>query len=278
MAKEKLQDLIGKEVQTSIGGFLRLEEAMGSDPAIYEAIAQNPLTPRERSAALKHAMNQLIGGQAVPAFSTVSFRMTVCLTIELALEWLDRLETTRVATSNLFKSMNEDIYIVSPIIVTGSNSLKNDRMPEGRMQHLVDVSRELRSEIGPITSIDNDESIYSSEVISEFRSATGRSLQDSIQWVWKGSFQSIIAFFYPPIEPKRFSAFNEYMTALQDFGRSWLPETWSHFEEICLKSQRFSAQEMDVVRRLLSGEQITEAESGLEREEWQKLMSALRPN
>ena len=67
-----------------------------------------------------------------------------------------------------------------------------------------------------------------------------------------------------------------YADAIADFVRDWVPATWEAFEDYRLGGVFLSRQGMDVVRRRLRGEEVSQESSGLSRREWGELMESLQ--
>ena len=56
----------------------------------------------------------------------------------------------------------------------------------------------------------------------------------------------------------------------------WVPETYQAFQDYGMNAVSLSAGGLDVVRRLLAGEAVDQAGSGLSRREWRELMDVLK--
>jgi len=68
-----------------------------------------------------------------------------------------------------------------------------------------------------------------------------------------------------------------YAEVMLDTLKRWVPTTYAAFLEYRMNAATISARGLAVVRRLLSGENVTEANSDLSRREWRELMALLRP-
>ena len=58
-------------------------------------------------------------------------------------------------------------------------------------------------------------------------------------------------------------------------AKRWVPLTYEAFEEHGLGGIRLSAKGLAVVKRLIAGETVTQAESGMSKREWGELMATL---
>ncbi len=63
---------------------------------------------------------------------------------------------------------------------------------------------------------------------------------------------------------------------IADIVRAWVPLAWEAFEDYRLGARTFSRQELAVLRRLLRGEAVADAEAaGLSEREWRELRADL---
>ncbi len=55
----------------------------------------------------------------------------------------------------------------------------------------------------------------------------------------------------------------------------WMPIAYQAFLDYDLGGVRLSAGALEVIRRMLSGEQVAQADSGLSKREWRELMQVI---
>jgi thymidylate synthase (FAD) len=63
---------------------------------------------------------------------------------------------------------------------------------------------------------------------------------------------------------------------LLDVVRRWTPLTGAAFENYRLHAAELSGQSLAVLRRMLAGETVAQAESGLSAREWRELQAHLQ--
>ena len=66
-----------------------------------------------------------------------------------------------------------------------------------------------------------------------------------------------------------------YAQAIADITKQWVPIAWEAFEDYVQGGMTLSAPALAVVRRMLAGEAVEQAGSGLSPREWRELMAAL---
>jgi thymidylate synthase (FAD) len=57
--------------------------------------------------------------------------------------------------------------------------------------------------------------------------------------------------------------------------RRWVPITYEAFTNYRLGAAQFSAKGLQVVKRLIGGESVTQADSAMSKREWRELMAVL---
>jgi len=95
------------------------------------------------------------------------------------------------------------------------------------------------------------------------------------QWYWKVDLHNLLHFLSLRADPHAQYEIRAYADVLMDLVHRWMPLTAEAFEDYRLGAVSISRQGMAVLRRLLAGETVTQADSGLTPREWRELMSDL---
>jgi hypothetical protein len=66
-----------------------------------------------------------------------------------------------------------------------------------------------------------------------------------------------------------------YADAMLSVVKAWVPQTYAAFADYRLGAVTFSAQMLAILKRMLGGEEVAQAESGLSKREWAEMMIAL---
>ncbi len=66
-----------------------------------------------------------------------------------------------------------------------------------------------------------------------------------------------------------------YAEAMLDMVQAWVPLSYKAFCDYRLGAVTFSAKMMEILRRMLAGEAVEQAGSGLSKREWAEMMAAL---
>ena len=120
------------------------------------------------------------------------------------------------------------------------------------------------------------------EVIDQDRHGIARELARMVlpaniytQWYWKVDLHNLLHFLSLRADPHAQYEIRVYAEVMLDIVKRWVPITHEAFLQHRLNAVTLSADAFAVVKRMLSGEKVSEAASGLGKREWRELMAAL---
>ena len=101
------------------------------------------------------------------------------------------------------------------------------------------------------------------------------TLNTYTQWYWKADLHNLLNFLALRADPHAQYEIRAYADAMLETVRAWVPATFAAFQDYRLGAATLSAPMLAVVRRMLEGEAVEQAESGLSKREWGELMGVL---
>ena len=104
------------------------------------------------------------------------------------------------------------------------------------------------------------------------------TLSTYTQWYWKIDLYNLFHFLSLRADAHAQYEIRAYAEAMLGTVAAWVPVAHQAFLDYRLGAVTLSAQMLKVVRRMLAGESVEQANSGLNRREWAELMAALTPN
>ena len=121
------------------------------------------------------------------------------------------------------------------------------------------------------------------EKIRENRSGIARELARSVlpvnyytQFYWKCDLHNLLHFLSLRADSHAQYEIRAYADLILDeIVQRWVPVTYRAFQDYVHRAASFSAGALDVVRRMLAGEQVTQDGSSLSPREWRELMALL---
>jgi thymidylate synthase (FAD) len=101
------------------------------------------------------------------------------------------------------------------------------------------------------------------------------SLNFYTQWYWKIDLQNLMHFLSLRADAHAQYEIRAYAEAMLETMRRWVPLAHAAFLEYRRDAATISATGLQVIRRILAGEQVDQASSGLSPREWRELMGLL---
>jgi thymidylate synthase (FAD) len=95
------------------------------------------------------------------------------------------------------------------------------------------------------------------------------------QWYWKTDLHNLLHFLSLRADPHAQHEIRVYAEAMLETVRRWVPAVYEAFRQYRLGGVHLSENALQVVRRMLAGEEVTQEESGMSKREWGELMQAL---
>src|SRR5262245_21963880 len=101
------------------------------------------------------------------------------------------------------------------------------------------------------------------------------SLNFYTQWYWKTDLHNLLHFLSLRADPHAQYEIRAYADAMLDTVKRWVPLAHAAFLEYRMNAATISATGLAVLKRMLAGEAVDQASSGLSAREWRELMAVL---
>ena len=101
------------------------------------------------------------------------------------------------------------------------------------------------------------------------------SLNFYTQWYWKTDLHNLLHFLSLRADSHAQYEIRVYAEAMLDTVRRWVPATYGAFMDYRVGGTTISQKGMSVVKRMLDGEKVEQAESGMSPREYRELIASL---
>jgi thymidylate synthase (FAD) len=101
------------------------------------------------------------------------------------------------------------------------------------------------------------------------------TLNTYTQWYWKIDLHNLLHFLSLRVDAHAQYEIRVYAEAMLETVRAWVPATFAAFSDYRLGAVTFSAAMLAVLRRMLAGEAVAQAGSGLSKREFAEMMGVL---
>jgi len=281
-----LEEVLYQAIGVLDHGFVRVVDYMGDDAAIVQAARVSYGRGTRRVQDDAGLINYLMRHRHTTPFEMCEIKYHIKLPIFVARQWIRHRTANVNEYSARYSILDKEYYTPVPEHLAAQSS--NNRQGRGDVLSPEDAQR-------VITILRADaEQCYQhyEEMLNEDASGScldpGRSglarelarmnltLNTYTQWYWKIDLHNLLHFLSLRADPHAQYEIRAYAEVMIDTVRRWVPHVYQAFVNYRLGALSLSAGGLDVVRRIIKGEHVAQAESGLSGREWRELMAALQ--
>ncbi len=253
-------------------GFIRLIDYMGDDAAIVQAARVS------YGAGTKHVQNDegliryLMRHWHSTPFEMCEIKLHVKLPVFVARQWIRHRTANVNEYSARYSILDREFYIPAPEHLAAQSVVNN----QGRGEVLTGdesarVLELLKSDAN--RAYDNYEAMLSTDGQQGLARELARmNLPANIytQWYWKVDLHNLFHFLRLRADPHAQYEIRVYAEAIAAVVRDWVPLAYAAFEDYRMGGVNLSAKAVDVVKRRLAGEVVTQETSGMSKGEWRE--------
>ena len=96
------------------------------------------------------------------------------------------------------------------------------------------------------------------------------------QWYWKIDLHNLLHFLRLRTHAHAQFEIREYGNVILDIVSKWVPHTYDAFVNHKMNSVTLSQKAMDVLKRMLKGENVEHKDSGMSKREWEEFISSIK--
>ncbi|MEO1458651.1 MAG: FAD-dependent thymidylate synthase [Pseudomonadota bacterium] len=257
-------------------GFVRVVDYMGDDAAVVQAArvsyGRGTKAARDDAGLIRYLMRHW---HSTP-FEMCEIKLHVKLPVFVARQWIRHRTANVNEYSARYSILDREFYVPAPEHLAAqsvSNRQGRGAVLEGeKAARVLEILRD-----DAARSYDHYEEMLDPEGPGLARELARMTLPASIytQWYWKTDLHNLLHFLRLRADAHAQYEIRAYAEAIGDMVRDWVPETWRAFEDYRLNGAQISGPGMAVLRRMLAGETVVQADSGLSAGEWRELMAVL---
>ena len=280
-----LEEILFEPVPVLDHGFVRVVDYMGDDAAITQAarVSYGRGTKKLREDA--GLIRYLLRHRHSTPFEMCEIKFHVKLPIFVARQWIRHRTANVNEYSARYSVLDREFYIPAPehlAAQSASNRQGRGSVLEGdeAAEVLELMKRGAARAYGDYEHMLNQDEAgnpLDSERQGLARELARISLPINVytQWYWKVDLHNLMNFLSLRADPHAQYEIRAYADVMIEMLKRWVPVTYQAFQDYVAGATRLSAPALDVVKRLLAGEAVEQAESGLSPREWRELMERL---
>ncbi|MBN66966.1 MAG: thymidylate synthase (FAD) [Rickettsiales bacterium] len=282
----ELEAILGDPLPVLDHGFVRVVDYMGDDAAIVQAARVSYGKGTKKVNQDKGLINYLMRHWHTTPFEMCEIKFHIKLPMFVARQWIRHRTANVNEYSARYSILDKEFYIPQPELITPQSQQNN----QGRSNERLKPEEEARVldilKADAMQTYDHYEELMNCDaqgnVLNEERDGIARELARMnltmnyyTQWYWKIDLHNLMHFLMLRADSHAQYEIRAYADVMIDVLKKWCPLAHDAFEEYRMHSAHVSRSGLDVVKRMLSGEEVTVENSGLTKREWNELMVKL---
>ena len=258
-------------------GFVRVIDYMGDDAAICQAArvsyGKGTKSVQNDEGLIRYLMRHW---HSTP-FEMCEIKLHVKLPVFVARQWIRHRTANVNEYSARYSILDREFYIPAPEHIAAQSVVNN----QGRGETLTDDEAARVLEILKADSArayDNYESMISQDGQQGLARELARmNLPANIytQWYWKVDLHNLLHFLRLRADAHAQYEIRVYADEICKIVADWVPFAYAAFEDYRMGGATLSKTALDVMRRMIKGEDVTQENSGMSKGEWREFMSVI---
>jgi len=280
-----LEEILYEAIPVLDHGFVRVIDYMGDDGAVVQAARVSYGRGTRKVSEDRGLIQYLMRHRHSTPFEMCEIKFHVKLPIFVARQWIRHRTANVNEYSARYSILDNEFYVPAPeqlAAQSAANRQGRGELLEGA--EAAEVLELLRSDAA--RNYDHYARMLNEREdgsrIDPARTGLARELARMnltlgfyTQWYWKTDLHNLMHFLSLRADPHAQYEIRVYAEAMMDVLRRWVPLTAEAFEEYRLNATMLSKCGLEVVKRLIAGETVTQETSGIGKREWRELMAAL---
>ena len=258
-------------------GFVRVIDYMGDDSAICQAARVSYGKGTKAVSNDAGLIRYLMRHWHSTPFEMCEIKLHVKLPVFVARQWIRHRTANVNEYSARYSILDREFYIPAPEHLNAQSVVNN----QGRGAPL---QGEEAARVLDILKRDCNQAYdhYEQMISDDGQSGLARELARMnlpmniyTQWYWKVDLHNLFHFLHLRSDSHAQYEIRVYADAICKIVADWVPAAYGAFEDYRMGGAQFSGKGMEVLRRMLKGEKVTQETSGMSAGEWRELMGSL---
>ena len=256
-------------------GFVRVVDYMGDDSAVVQAARVSYGRGTRRAMEDEGLIRYLMRHYHSTPFEMCEIKFHVKLPIFVARQWIRHRTANVNEYSARYSILDKDFYLPSPAQLAKQST--DNRQGRGEVLDADTAMRVLRllRDDAEQTYGHYEEMLTDEVGLARELARMNLTLNTYTQWYWKTDLHNLFHFLRLRADAHAQYEIRVYAEAMLKLTESWVPLSYRAFCDYRLGAVTFSAKMLDVLKRMLAGDNVSQEESGLSKREWTEFQAAL---
>ncbi|HJP21128.1 MAG TPA: FAD-dependent thymidylate synthase [Alphaproteobacteria bacterium] len=280
-----LEEILYQVIPVLDHGFIRVVDYMGDDSAVVQAarVSYGRGTKAVRGDA--GLINYLLRHRHTTPFEMAEIKYHVKLPIFVARQWIRHRTANVNEYSARYSILDNEFYLPAADDLAAQSTVNRQGRGEtltgdeaARVYEL--LRRDAEQSYTDYQEMLNEDA--NGEPLDPGRQGLARelarmnlSLNFYTQWYWKTDLHNLMHFLSLRADEHAQFEIRIYAEAMLETMKRWVPQTYDAFVNYRYGGAHLSSKGLEAVKRLIAGEDVSQAGSGMSKREWSELMEML---
>ncbi len=280
-----LEEILYEPLPVLDHGFVRVIDYMGDDNAVVQAARVSYGKGTKKVSEDAGLIRYLMRHWHSTPFEMCEIKFHVKLPIFVARQWIRHRTANVNEYSARYSIMDKEFYIPpreqlavqSTQNHQGRGATLNDKEAVQVMDLLKKDSESVYAHYQQMLNEDEKGNVIDAgrEGLARELARMNLTLNYYTQWYWKVDLHNLMHFLRLRADSHAQYEIRVYADAMLNVLERWCPHTFSAFKEYRMGGANISTTGLSIVQRMLKGEKVQHADSGLSKREWNELMGDL---
>lgn len=282
-----LEEILYQPFEVLDHGFVRVVDYMGTDASVVQSARVSYGSGTKKVSTDNALINYLMAHRHTTPFEMCEIKFHIKLPIFVARQWIRHRTASVNEYSARYSIMEDEFYIPKAQHLASQSKINHQGRDETRILN----SEEQKMVLG-ILKKDSENSYQnylkminqtaSGDVLDESKDGLARELARMnlplncyTQWYWKIDLHNLLHFLYLRADSHAQYEIRVYAEIMLDIVKKWVPASYNAFVKNQKTGKNISGPALNVIKKMLNGQKITQEESGLSAREWGELENLL---
>ena len=279
-----LEEILDYEFKVLDHGFVRVVDYMGGDSAVVQAARVSYGTGTKKASEDRSLIRYLMRHRHTTPFEMCEIKLHIKLPIFIARQWIRHRTANVNEYSARYSILDKEFYVPAPENLASQST--DNRQGRGNVLEGAEAARVLDIlkndsercyqnylEMLNLNEHNNEPLDASKKGLTRELARMNLNLNYYTQWYWKIDLHNLLHFLQLRADSHAQFEIRAYADVMLDIVKKWVPLTYESFMDYRMNSVQLSAQMKDIIVRMIKGEKVTQADSGLSTREWDELMN-----
>jgi thymidylate synthase (FAD) len=280
-----LEAMLAQAIPVLDHGFIRVVDYMGDDAAVVQSARVSYGRGTKAANEDRGLIRYLMRHRHSTPFEMCEIKYHIKLPIFIARQWIRHRTANVNEYSARYSVLDREFYVPQPDQLAAQSS--DNRQGRGAVLQGAEAERVLRLLREDATqTYDHYLEMLNEDEAGQPRDAARSGLARELarmnltlntytQWYWKTDLHNLLHFLSLRADGHAQYEIRVYAEAMLKTVQAWVPHCYEAFADYRMGAVTMSSQMLSIVRRMLAGEVVEQAGSGLSKREWRELMETL---